>query len=101
MSASVSIGKKTVTDPDKLVSDALAASTGMTPKSVSCPSDVEAKVGNVFHCTVVDDAGVSADATVTETSISGDSVHVHISVGAASGTSSTSSTPSGATSSTP
>lgn len=81
VSASVSVygGGSTLSNPDKLVSDGLAAKVGQPPVSVSCPSDVPATVGNVFHCKVViNSAGQYVTATVTETSINGNTVKINI-----------------------
>jgi hypothetical protein len=72
-------GTPTVSNPDKLVSDGLDQAVGQRPVSVSCPSNVPAKVGHVFHCKVViNSAGQFVVATVTETKISGSTVEVSI-----------------------
>jgi Domain of unknown function (DUF4333) len=78
--ASVSVGgTPSVNNPDKLVSDGLLQAVGRRPVSVSCPSNVEAKVGHVFHCKVViNSAGKYVVATVTETKINASHVHVNI-----------------------
>jgi hypothetical protein len=73
-------GTEVLSNPDSDVSNALFNATGQHPKSVSCPSSIDAKVGKTFRCTITDDNGTKIGATVTETSIKNGKVQMHIQV---------------------
>ena len=45
--------------------DALTKTVGRAPRSVSCPKDLEAKVGATERCTLTDDPGIKLGMTVT------------------------------------
>ena len=62
------------------VSDALFKAVGQRPKSVNCPSGVEAKTGKTFRCTLTDSKGTKYGLTVTETSVSNNKVEMNIRV---------------------
>ncbi len=73
-------GTATLNNPNKLVSEGLQKVTGTAPAGVSCPAHVPAAVGHVFKCNVtINSAGDYVIATVTEKSIKGTTVNVHIS----------------------
>ena len=48
---------------------ALAESTGGEVPPVTCPSDIEAKVGNTATCSITSDEGDTYDVTITITSV--------------------------------
>lgn len=81
---SVTVGSadKTV-DRAKLeqkVSQTLAEKTGQTPKSVTCPDALKAKVDAITRCTLTADDGSQIGANVTVTSVNGDDVNFDIKV---------------------
>jgi Domain of unknown function (DUF4333) len=79
-SASFSVygGGATLNDPNTVVTSALA-SIGESA-SVNCPSDIPAKVGHVFTCTLTNADGTVLHGQVTETSINGSTVKVNVHV---------------------
>lgn len=59
---------------------ALSKETGRAPKSISCPSELDAKVGAKETCTLTDDQGATYDMTAQVTSVKGDEVEFHFQV---------------------
>jgi Domain of unknown function (DUF4333) len=56
---------------DKATS-ALAKKVGQTPKSISCPEDLDAKVGAQETCLLTADDGTTINMTATVKSVDGD-----------------------------
>jgi hypothetical protein len=56
---------------DKATS-ALAKQVGQTPKSISCPDDLDAKVGAQETCLLTADDGTTINMTATIKSVDGD-----------------------------
>jgi hypothetical protein len=78
----ISIGGGVLDNVNSTVAYGLYQAVGQHPVSVSCPSDVPAKVGHKFQCKVVINAKHQyVIATVTETSVNGSRVHLQISDG--------------------
>jgi hypothetical protein len=73
-------GSQVLNNPEKDVSDAIFNATGQRPKTVTCPSNIDAKVGKTFRCTLTAKDGTKIGATVTETSIANGKVQMHIQV---------------------
>jgi hypothetical protein len=71
-------GTATLNNPDQTVSAALFKAVGQHPASVSCPSNIPAKVGHAFRCTITDSRGNKIGTTVTETSVSGSTAQLHV-----------------------
>ena len=59
---------------------ALSKEVGQTPKSISCPSDLDAEVGATETCTLTADDGTTIDMTAEVTSADGDNVELHFQV---------------------
>ena len=68
-------------DVEQQISSKLAAKVGQTPKSVSCPGNLKAKVGESMVCTLTADDGSTIGVTATVTSVSGGSVKFDIKAG--------------------
>ena len=68
--ASVSVGKKTVSKDQvaQQISDQLTKQIGQTPDDVTCPDDLEAKVGATLTC-VLTDGSDQYDVAVKVTSV--------------------------------
>ncbi len=68
-SASVHVGSSTPqvskTDLASKAKDALTKAVGETPRSLTCPSDLNAKVGASERCSLTDNAGNTFGLTVT------------------------------------
>ncbi|MDP9240784.1 MAG: DUF4333 domain-containing protein [Actinomycetota bacterium] len=80
-SASISTGKKVAkADVEKLSSDQLAANTGQTPKSVTCPRDLKAKVGTTMRCLLTTSDDRKFGFAVTVTSVKDNVAHFDIKV---------------------
>lgn len=80
-SAHVSVGgSPTLDNPDKTVAAALYQAVGQHPKSVTCPSDIAAKAGKTFRCTLTASDGTRYGVTVTEQSVTGSTVRIHVQV---------------------
>jgi uncharacterized protein DUF4333 len=58
----------------------LSKEVGQTPKSISCPSDLDAKEGEKETCTLTDNEGNTYDMTAEITSVDGDNVEFHFQV---------------------
>jgi hypothetical protein len=66
------------TGAEKTVTRFIAAKTPATAHDVSCPSGVEAKVGNTFDCTFDDQTGKHYVAHMRILSVNGTRVNFHI-----------------------
>jgi hypothetical protein len=73
-------GAATLNNPSQSVSNGIYKAVGQRPASVSCPSNIPVKTGHTFTCTIADSTGQKLPATVTETSVSGTTAQIHISV---------------------
>jgi hypothetical protein len=83
--ASASIGGKSISksDIEQKAATALAAQAHQPAPTVTCPSDLDAKVGATEVCTLTPQGSTEKDpVTVKVTSVSGDSYHLDFSVGA-------------------
>ncbi len=58
-------------DLAKQVKEKLTQSVGQAPKSVTCPSDLEAKVGAKVTCDLVTPEGKHLDAKIVATKVDG------------------------------
>ncbi len=65
---------------EKLSSEQLAAKTGQTPKNVTCPGDLKAKVGTKMRCSLVTSDGRRFGFGVTVTSVKDNVAHFDIKV---------------------
>lgn len=81
-SGSVSTGDKRVakSQVEKLASARLAAKTGETPKTLTCPGDLKAKVGTTMRCSLTDKADRTFGFSVTVTSVKDNVVNFDIKV---------------------
>lgn len=80
-------GTKTIkqsSENDLATKAAVAVSHGTPPKSVSCPSGVEAKAGKTFECTATLASGTKAIFSIRIDSVSGDTGHMTV-IGARKG----------------
>jgi uncharacterized protein DUF4333 len=80
-SASVSIGGKVLdkSEVEQGASDALAKVVGRAPDSITCPDDLDAKVGATERCTLT--AGShKLGMTVTVKSVEGDTANYEVKV---------------------
>ena len=79
--AGCSIGTPTVAqeDVEKTVSDQLEAQVGQAPDKITCPGDLEGKVGTEMRCTL-EAGGDTLGLTVTVTKVEGKSVSFDIQV---------------------
>jgi hypothetical protein len=66
-------------DVEKQVTDQLAAQTGTTPDSVTCPGDLAATVGTSMRCTLAK-GGSTIGVTVAVTSVDNDTAKFSIKV---------------------
>ncbi|MFF0544551.1 DUF4333 domain-containing protein [Nocardia thailandica] len=66
-------------DLEKSVSQTLAGQVGETPDKVDCPGDLKGEVGESMRCTVTA-GGETLGATVTVTSVDGDTVNYDVKV---------------------
>jgi Domain of unknown function (DUF4333)/Domain of unknown function (DUF4190) len=57
------------------ISDQIQTSGGTRPQSVSCASDLPAKIGATIHCTVNQTPGKSVAVTATVSSVDGNTAH--------------------------
>ncbi len=77
-----SIGGSTPQLPkDKLadtVARKLAATTGRPKPDITCPEDLEGKVGTTTRCTLTGDDGSTLGVTVTVTSVDGSQINFDI-----------------------
>jgi hypothetical protein len=73
-------GTEVLSNPEQDVSNAVFTATGQRPKTVTCPKNIDAKVGKTFRCTLTASDGTKIGATVTETSITNGKVQMHIQV---------------------
>ena len=80
-SASVSIGGKVLdkSEVEQGASDALTKVVGQAPDSVTCPGDLDAKVGASERCTLTA-GGDELGMTVTVKSLDGDTVNYVVKV---------------------
>jgi predicted secreted protein len=80
-SASASIGTKQVDKAEvvKQVSAQLAKQVGKAPDSVTCPDNLDAKVGADLDCSLTDQ-GANYGVHVTVSSVDGDNVNFDIKV---------------------
>lgn len=65
---------------EKQISAKLTEKVGQSPDSITCPKDLEAKVGTKMTCTLTK-GGESLPVYVTVTSVEGTTVHFDIEVG--------------------
>lgn len=79
---SVSMGGTSISkaDLEQQVSSQLAASVGQQPKSVTCPGDLDAKVGASIRCSLVTPQDITYGVTATVASVNGSDVHFSIKV---------------------
>lgn len=85
--ASASIGSKSISksDIEQKAATALAAQAHQPTPSVTCPSDLDAKVGATEVCTLTPQGSTEKDpVTVKVSSVSGDTYHLDFSVGSPS-----------------
>ena len=67
-------------DVEKNVSDQLTATVGQKPKSITCPGDLDAKVGTTMRCSLTADDDTSLGLVVTVTSVQGGDVKFDLAV---------------------
>jgi hypothetical protein len=80
-SASVSTGKRVrKAEVEKLSSEQLAAKTGQTPKSVTCPGDLKAAVGTTMRCSLTTSDDREFGFAVKVTSVKDNVAHFDIRV---------------------
>jgi hypothetical protein len=78
---SISTGKRvSKAEVEKLSSEQLAAKTGQTPKSVTCPGDLKAKVGAAMRCSVTTSDDRRFGFSVKVTSVKDNVAHFDIKV---------------------
>ena len=65
---------------EKEVTTELTRAVGQTPKSVSCPDKLKAKVDATTRCTLTADDGTRFGVTLTVTSVGGGHTKFHIQV---------------------
>jgi molybdopterin-biosynthesis enzyme MoeA-like protein len=65
---------------EKEVSDRLTQKVGQRPKAITCPGDLEAKVGTTMRCRLEADDGSKIGLTLTVTSVKGKHVRYNIQV---------------------
>lgn len=85
--ASASIGGKSISksDIEQKAATALAAQTNQPTPTVTCPNDLDAKVGATEICTLTPQGSTEKDpVTVKVSSVSGDTYHLDFSVGSPS-----------------
>jgi hypothetical protein len=76
----VEFGGSTLDQPEQDVSQALVRAVGQRPQAVSCPDDVPAKNGHHFRCVVTEEGGTRFGATVTESNVHDERVHLDVQV---------------------
>jgi hypothetical protein len=63
-------------DIEDEATSALAKQVGQTPKSISCPSDLDAEVGAQETCILTADDGTTINMTATVKSVDGDNTEL-------------------------
>jgi hypothetical protein len=81
-SASVNVGSSTPKMSSgklaDLVAEKLAATTGQPKPDVTCPEDIEGKVGTTTRCALTAGDGSTLGVTVKVTSVEGDQINFDI-----------------------
>lgn len=80
-SASVEVGKASKLSSGKLadlVAEKLAATTGQPKPNISCPEDLDGKVGTTTRCKLTAGDGSTLGVTVKVTSVDGDQINFDI-----------------------
>ena len=67
-------------DVEKGSRDALTKAVGKAPQSVSCPEDLDAKVGASERCTLTDDQGNKLGMTVSVKAVKDDNATYEVTV---------------------
>jgi hypothetical protein len=58
----------------------LTATVGQAPKSISCPGDMKAKVGETMRCTLTADDGTKLGTTITVKKVDGGKASYEVAV---------------------
>jgi hypothetical protein len=69
----VGVGEKVLnkSDVERGAKEQLTATVGQAPKSISCPGDMKARVGETQSCTLTADDGTKLGTTITVTKVNG------------------------------
>ena len=75
--ASVEVGGNSVSasEIESQATDSLTKQVGQAPKSISCPEDLDAKVGESETCVLTATDGTTFDMTATITSVADETAH--------------------------
>ncbi|MDX6648377.1 MAG: hypothetical protein QOJ97_328 [Solirubrobacteraceae bacterium] len=67
-------------DVEQAAKEQLTATVGQTPKSIGCPGDMKAKVGETMRCTLTADDGTKLGVTITVKKVDGDKATYEVAV---------------------